>query len=241
MSKNSKETNKKEESVQEEPITYSDKEVKKIEKEAKELMEYFLEAFEVDVSVDYEMHSYSDEEGVQKHFFKIEIDGEDLGVLIGYRGRNLRSLQRVFMMILNRRLNDVLGEERFIRIVIDVAGYRDGRKESLQDMAERIRREVVESGEPVDMPAMTSYERRVIHVHLDHFSDVTTESFGKGSDRYVTVLPVASSESDEDDEAGGGDSITEEDAEAGADESTNSEDEADKVEFDLDAEEDLDL
>lgn len=172
-------------------VSFSKKEVKKILAEAEDLMGIFLDTFEMDVEVDYQMESYVDEAGVEKHYLKVEVSGEDLGVMIGYRGRNLRSLQRVFGMILNKRLNELWGEDKFIRAVVDVAGYRENREESLQDMAERIRREVLDSGEAVNLPPMNPYERRVIHVHLDDFSDVTTESFGKGSERYVTVLPVA--------------------------------------------------
>jgi spoIIIJ-associated protein len=212
---------------------FSEKEVSKITEQAQELMDYFLEAFDVDVKTDYEMKDYEDEEGVRKYFLKINIDGEDLGILIGYRGRNLKSFQRVFMMILNRRVEDMLGEDRFMRVVIDVSGYRENRRESLRDMAERIRREVVESGESVDMPPMTSYERRVIHVHLSHFSDVTTESFGKGSDRHVKVLPVADV----------GDDIEEtEKSDADEADSTDTEEKVDEIDdLSLDLEDELDI
>jgi spoIIIJ-associated protein len=204
MNKKNKSTKNKKD--QAEGMNFTDEEIQEMKKQAEDLLEYFVDALDLEVETTCEKKSYKDEDNIIKHFIKIDIDGEDLGVLIGYRGRNLRAVQKIFTMIVNRRLDDTLGEDRFIRVVIDVSGYRDNRKQSLQDMAERIRREVVETGEPVDMPSMTSYERRVIHVHLDHFSDVTTESFGKTPNRYVTVLPVAdeaadSSDSDEDSEA----------------------------------------
>ncbi|MEA3357478.1 MAG: R3H domain-containing nucleic acid-binding protein, partial [Patescibacteria group bacterium] len=85
----------------------------------------------------------------------------------------------------------------FVRIVVDVSGYRKGRVEHLENLAKNIRDEVLATNDIVNLSPMTSFERRVIHVCLADFDDVTTESFGEGRSRCVRVSP-ASGESSSD-------------------------------------------
>jgi len=168
---------------------------KKVEKDiikaAEKLLKELMSSFDIEADSKIGMSSYEDAEGKTNDFLAVDIEGEDLGILIGYMGKNLRSLQRIFTMMLNKRLSKVLGDDEFIRAIVDVEGYRDSRKASLESMARRIREEALASGENVDLPAMTGYERRVIHLFLEEFDDVSTESFGEGSRRYVTVIPAA--------------------------------------------------
>ncbi len=164
---------------------------KQIIKEAKSLMDEFLKYFEMEADVEVAISKLEDKDGNEEKYVDIKINGENLGALIGYLGRNLRAFQKVFGMILNRKLNVEPGSGEFIKVAIDVSGYREKRKESLESMAKRIREEVLASGEPSDLPPMTSFERRIIHACLSEFDDVTTESFGEGSERHVRVSPKA--------------------------------------------------
>ena len=170
---------------------------KKVIKETEKLMKEFMKSFDIDAEVSVSPGGYTNVEGEEEEFVEINIDGEEIGVLIGYLGRNLRSLQRIVNLLLNRRLGVGSGESTYVRAVIDVSGYRDKREVSLQKMADQIRDEVLASGESEDMPPMNSFERRVIHTHLQEFEDVTTESFGEGRDRYVRVFPVGGSDEDD--------------------------------------------
>jgi spoIIIJ-associated protein len=167
---------------------------KKVIKETEALMKDFMKYLDVEADIDVSGNSYEDVDGNQEEFVEIDIDGEDIGILIGYLGRNLRSLQRIVGLLLNRRLGVDADESKYVRVVIDVSGYRDKREDSLKRMAEQVREEVIASDESVDLPSMNAFERRVIHTHLSENEDVTTESFGEGKDRYVRVFPVGETE-----------------------------------------------
>jgi spoIIIJ-associated protein len=75
---------------------------------------------------------------------------------------------------------------------IDVNNYRKEREKLLSDLARAAARKVVATKEPVSLPAMNSYERRLIHMELAGRPDVLTESEGNGRERYVTVRIVGS-------------------------------------------------
>ncbi len=162
---------------------------KKALSETEKLMKELVALFEIDAKVTVSKGSYDNKDGVTEEFVDVKIEGDDIGVLIGYLGRNLRSLQRIVSIMLNKRLDSKREESAFVRVVLDVSGYREKRKESLEQLADRIRDEVLASGTSVDMRPMTSYERRVVHTHLLSYGDVTTESFGEGDSRYVRVFP----------------------------------------------------
>lgn len=167
---------------------------KKVIKETEVLMKDFMKYLDVEAEVQVSANSYEDVDGKQEEFVEINIDGEDIGILIGYLGRNLRSLQRIVALLLNRRLGLDADESKYVRVVIDVSGYREKREDSLKRMADQTREEVLASGESVDLPSMNAFERRVIHSHLSEYEDVTTESFGEGRDRCVRVFPIGEKE-----------------------------------------------
>ena len=187
MAKEKKKTKSKKEENKNEGVVKIDK---KVIKETEKLMKDLLKMFEVDAEATVEKGSYTDVDENENEFVDVKIDGEDIGVLIGYMGRNLRSLQKIVALILNNKMRSKDEDTGFIRVIIDVSGYREKRESSLERMAENIREEVLARDEPVDLPSMSSYERRVIHTHLGEFDDVTTESFGEGQRRYVKVFPV---------------------------------------------------
>ncbi|MBN2101081.1 KH domain-containing protein [Candidatus Dojkabacteria bacterium] len=171
-------------------MSKSKKEWDGIVKQTGKLMSEMLKTLDIDAETKIDKSSYKDLEGNEEDFIDVNIEGEDLGVLIGYMGKNLRSFQKIFGMILNKAVAAEGEEDNFVRVVIDVSGYRDNRKDSLEAMANRIRDEVVSSEESVDLPPMSSFERRVIHVTLREHEDVTTESFGEGPERHVRVSPA---------------------------------------------------
>jgi len=181
---------------------------KDVIKEATALMEELMKMLDVDAELEVSANSYENVDGEEEHYVDINIDGDDIGILIGYLGRNLRSLQRIVGLLLNRRLDVASEESKYVRVIIDVSGYRDKREDSLKKMAEQTREEAIASEEPIDLPSMNSFERRVIHTCLSEYDDVTTESFGEGKERHVRVFPINESESDGedgDDDGGYGD------------------------------------
>jgi len=111
------------------------------------------------------------------------VQGEDLGILIGRRGQTLAALQYIVRLIVNHRL------KVWTPIVIDVEGYKQRRSEALQALAVRMAEQVRVRGIPFTLEPMPAYERRIIHLALADHPDVTTESIGEGDARKVVILP----------------------------------------------------
>jgi spoIIIJ-associated protein len=112
----------------------------------------------------------------------LNIEGEDLGVLIGRRGQALASLQYVVRLIVAEKL------KVWVPINIDIAGYKKRRYESLQDLALRLAEQVKRSRRLIMLEPMPADERRIIHLALTDHPDVTTQSMGEGDMRKVAIL-----------------------------------------------------
>lgn len=116
----------------------------------------------------------------------VEVVGEDLGVLIGYHGQTLRSLQ----LILGLMVGNSLGEWR--RINLDVGKWRHEREETLVQMAQKVAEEVVATGHPRVLSGLSSQERRIIHLALQENEQVATESEGEADERKLVIKPKGS-------------------------------------------------
>jgi spoIIIJ-associated protein len=112
----------------------------------------------------------------------LDIQGDDLGVLIGRRGETLTSLQFVTNLILSRRLR------RFARLGVDVESYRLRREESLRGLAQRMAERVQSSRQSVTLEAMPPHERRIIHLTLNDHPHVMTQSIGEDAERKVVIM-----------------------------------------------------
>jgi len=112
-----------------------------------------------------------------------DIDGDDLGILIGRQGQTLAALQYIARLMVSHRLKERLP------IHVDVEGYRQRRNEKLEELAERIAGQVKDRHEPYTLRPMSASERRIIHVTLSDYPGVDTESTGDGEGRRVVVLP----------------------------------------------------
>jgi len=111
---------------------------------------------------------------------KVNIDGENLGLIIGHKGENLDALQLLTSVIVNKT-----GEYK--RVEIDVQNYREKRKETLIHLAEKKARDVIKYGKNITLEPMTPYERRIIHTALQNDSKVTTVSVGTEPFRKVVI------------------------------------------------------
>jgi spoIIIJ-associated protein len=112
-----------------------------------------------------------------------DIEGDDLGILIGRRGQTLACLQFILRLIVGHQT------KTWLPIVVDVEGYKQGRFEKLQALASRLAEQVKDSRKPFTLEPMPAYERRVIHLALADHPDVTTESVGLGEARKVVIRP----------------------------------------------------
>jgi spoIIIJ-associated protein len=114
----------------------------------------------------------------------LDISGDDLGLLIGWRGENLRALQTV----LNLMMGDNEAEGR--RLILDVERYRARREERVRELALRVAHRVKRTGERMMLEPMHAYERRVVHISLEGDEGVRTESTGAEPARRVTIHPT---------------------------------------------------
>ena len=111
------------------------------------------------------------------------IEGEDLGILIGRRGQTLACLQYIVRLIVGHQT------KAWEPIFIDVEGYKQRRYQGLQLLAQHMAEQVQARGEPFTLEAMSAYERRIVHLALADHPDVITESIGQGEARRVVILP----------------------------------------------------
>lgn len=114
----------------------------------------------------------------------LDVQGDDLGILIGRQGDTLRDLQYITKLIASRKL------QRWVNIVVDVAGYKIRREKALTALAERMAERVVADGRPLTLEPMPAHERRIVHMALRNHKQVTTESMGEGRRRKVVISPV---------------------------------------------------
>lgn len=115
----------------------------------------------------------------------LDVNGRNLGVLIGRKGETLAALQYIVNLMVNKQMGE------WTRVLIDVEGYRRRREESLEGLAQRIAYRVAQSRRAVTLEPMPPNERRVIHMVLRDNPDVSTESSGEGETRKVTIMPRA--------------------------------------------------
>jgi spoIIIJ-associated protein len=111
--------------------------------------------------------------------------GTDLGLLIGRHGQTIDAIQYLANAIVYRAHPEDRKE-----VVVDAAGYRERRRETLETLAVRSAERVVRDGEQVDLDPMTAVERKVVHLRLKEYEGVETSSEGTEPNRYVVILPA---------------------------------------------------
>jgi spoIIIJ-associated protein len=113
------------------------------------------------------------------------LTGPDLGLVIGKHGQTIDAIQYLANAIVWR------GQEDRKSVVVDAAGYRDRRRASLEQLADRAAGEARASRKDVSLEPMSAVERKIVHVYLQEREDVETTSQGTEPNRYVIVKPVA--------------------------------------------------
>ena len=113
------------------------------------------------------------------------IDGKDVGILIGHHGETLDSLQYLVNLAANRKEN---GEKReFVKITMDIEGYRAKREDTLRALARRMADKVIKYKKSVMLEPMNPYERRIIHSEVQNIKGVSTNSIGSENNRKVVI------------------------------------------------------
>jgi spoIIIJ-associated protein len=112
------------------------------------------------------------------------LTGPDLGLVIGKHGQTIDAIQYLANAILWR------GAEDRKSVVVDAAGYRDRRRASLEQLADRAAGEARAAGRAVALEPMSAVERKIVHLHLQEREEVETTSEGTEPNRYVVVSPL---------------------------------------------------
>ena len=147
---------------------------------AKQTLEHLLELMHVDAAVSVRPPE-TPGDGIGRTKAVFDIDGDDLGVLIGRRGVTMTSLQYILNLMVSRKFQDA-GPYH-----VDVEGYRRRREEWLLDLAFRMAERVRTTGRPITLEPMPANERRLIHLALAKDPTVGTASVGEGESRKVAI------------------------------------------------------
>ena len=111
---------------------------------------------------------------------------EQLGLIIGRRGQTLDALQYLVNIVANR------GAETRHRFILDAGGFRERRRKTLQELADRLARQVLRTGKEVKLEPMSPADRKVIHTRIQTVEGLTTYSEGEEPDRRVIIAPEKS-------------------------------------------------
>ncbi len=145
--------------------------------QVKKITEDLLKRFEVTGAVSV----VTDETGA----YRVNIETEETGLLIGYHGKTLESFQILLTIIVSKKL------ESWVKVYVNVGDYREKREEALMLIAQRAAERALTLGRPVELARLSPSERRIVHLTLSGDSRIETESIGEGSDRILMVKPKA--------------------------------------------------
>ena len=112
---------------------------------------------------------------------KVNINNENLGFLIGYRGETLYAMQNILSSIASK------GIENRVRVILDIEGYKKKREKALEDLAEKLEKTVIKTKKSVTLEPMQAYERKIIHTKLQNSEKVETRSIGEEPRRRVVI------------------------------------------------------
>lgn len=144
--------------------------------ETKVYLSKIFDAMEMEASIDISLDKLS-------RTMSIDVEGPEMGIIIGKRGQTLDSLQYLISLFVNKK------SDTYIRIKLDTENYRERRRETLENLAKNIAFKVKKSRRPFTLEPMNPYERRIIHSTLQGDKYVSTKSEGEEPYRKVVVFP----------------------------------------------------
>ncbi len=143
---------------------------------AEEFLQDVFKTMDIDVNL---VTEFNEEERT----ISIDLQGDDMGILIGKRGQTLDSLQYLTSLVVNKHT------EEYVRIKLDTENYRERRTETLEHLARNIASKVKRTRHAVALEPMNPYERRIIHACLQNDRFVVTASEGEDPYRHVVISP----------------------------------------------------
>jgi spoIIIJ-associated protein len=121
------------------------------------------------------------EQDSERIFFNV--NGGNAGILIGKRGQTLDAIQSIVEKVINKH------KENRTRVLVDIEGYLETRKENLEKLAVRLGEKSNRVGKPMSLGQMNAYDRRIVHIALKDNPDVQTRSRGEGPLRKLVIFP----------------------------------------------------
>jgi spoIIIJ-associated protein len=152
--------------------------VKKIREKVEEFFQKM--GFEVSIEISFEKENSLEEEDF---LFSLNINTKEAQLLIGEKGQTLNDIQHLLRAILKKEI-----KEKF-NFNLDISDYKKKKNQYLIELARSIADEVALTKKEKELPPMSSYERRLIHLELGKREDVKTESIGQEPERKVVIKP----------------------------------------------------
>ncbi len=149
-----------------------------VDRDKKRFAEEFLSELIKHIDVDVEVTSSESDQ-----FIYCQINGDDLGLVIGRHGKTLNALQYLVNVVTGRSSSDRR------TVIVDAGDYRSKRRETVKSLAERMAMRAVSSDRSARLDPMPPHERKIVHTTLQDDSRVTTHSEGEDPRRYVIITP----------------------------------------------------
>ena len=148
----------------------------------------FIEKLVSDMNIEAKVEMIDGENGEKK----ITVNGEGAALLIGHHGETLDSLQYLANLAANKRIDGK--KDEYVKISVDVEGYRAKREETLRALARRMAAKVQKYKKSVMLEPMNPYERRIIHSEIQTIPGVSTNSIGSENNRKIVIFLDTTSE-----------------------------------------------
>ncbi len=153
-----------------EKVIVTAKEIKTVE----ELIEKFFSLLEIEGTFTVEQN---------EDILDVVMETKDSGMVIGYHGEILESLQLILSLAIAKKL------DRFMRVSIEVGGYKKSRTEYLEKLAIQAKEKALAENQEQVLVSLKSWERRIVHLFLQNDDEVVSESAGEGKERVLIVKP----------------------------------------------------
>lgn len=114
---------------------------------------------------------------------KVNLDSPDSALLIGYHGETLKSIEHLLRQLVRKNSTE------FIRLNLDISGYREKENFKLEEISRKVARRVRNSGRAEELELMDANRRRLVHLAIRGISGVVSESIGEGLQRRVLIRP----------------------------------------------------
>lgn len=149
---------------------------KKVEKVIQETIAEILNKLEIGGDFDFT---------VNENEVAVTLNTEDSGIVIGYHGEVLESLQLVLSLAISKK------QGIFTRVSVEVGDYKKSRSDWLENLAMRAKEKALQQNNEVPLTNLKSWERRIVHMLFQEDTEVVSESVGEGRNRTLVIKPRA--------------------------------------------------